>query len=94
MKRSQTQPERRQIALWIISVIVVVSMVCSYTVILRPPREAATPAPTLESTAAPRPSDTPIPQTATPTATASPTATPQPQAAAPTPTSTVYVSGC
>jgi len=72
------------VALWIISVVVVISMVCSYTVILRPPREAATPTPTLFATAAPRPSDTPPPRTATP----EPSDTPTPEAATPQPSDT------
>jgi len=52
--------------LWLLSVIIVISMICSYIVIIRPPREPALPAPTVASTPLPRASDTPLAPSATP----------------------------
>lgn len=60
MKRSMKR--RRQILLWILSLVIAASMLCSFVVMLRPP--------------APRPEPTPIPTRAIPTWTATPKPTP------------------
>jgi hypothetical protein len=58
--------------LWLLSVIIVASMICSYIVIIRPPQEPAAPTSTPPMTQVPRATDTPLPQTPTPSVTPSP----------------------
>jgi len=75
---------RRQGYLWILSLVVVASMICSVVVMIRPPRSAPGPTPRLTTpiptwTPTPRPTTTPTPtrgsETKTPTRLpASPTA--------------------
>lgn len=60
--------------LWLLSVIIVASMLCGYLVSIRPPRQPVVPAPTAPLTEIPRATDTP--QAGTPTLT--PSATPSP----------------
>jgi hypothetical protein len=74
MKRSSTRPDRRQVTLWLLSVVIVASMLCSYIVIIRPPRQPTVPTPAAPFTEVPRATDTPSAAAATPT----PSATPSP----------------
>ena len=75
MKRTSNRPDRRQLTLWLLSVIIVASMLCSYIVIIRPPQQPAVPTPTIPLTEIPRATDTPTAgaETLTPSATPSPT---------------------
>jgi len=74
-KRSLTRPDRRQVTLWILSVFIVASMLCSYLVMVRPPQQpvAPTPPPITET---PRATDTPV--AGAPAFTETPTPTPTP----------------
>ena len=76
MKRSSTRPDRRQVTLWILSVVIVASMLCSYIIIIRPPRQPPIPTPVPDVTEVSRATDTPPAATPTPTETATPSPTP------------------
>lgn len=76
MKRTSNRPDRRQLTLWLLSVIIVASMLCSYIVIIRPPQQPTVPTPTIPLTEVPRATDTPAAGAATLTPTATPSPTP------------------
>ncbi len=62
MKKSAKRPNRtKQIIIWILSVAVVISMVCSFMVYLRPQNIAATPTPAATVQPSPTPTSTPAP---------------------------------
>ena len=77
MKRSPTRPDRRQVTLWVLSVFIVASMLCSYIVIVRPPQQPDLPTPP-PFTEVPRGTDTPSAPTPMPTETQTPTPSPTP----------------
>jgi len=86
MKRRPAQ-KRANPMLWIVSIVVAVSMICSLVATVLPSWGAA-PTPTLPPTRAPLWTPSPVPPTATPTATPEPTETPLPPTATPSPTAT------
>lgn len=63
--------------LWLLSVFIVASMICSYIVIIRPPEQpTAAPTAVIPFTEAPRATDTPPMATVTPTRSATPSPAP------------------
>jgi hypothetical protein len=62
-------------ALWILSVIIVTSMLCSYLITIRPPRQPIEPTPP-PMTIVPRDTDTPVPAAPAPSETSTQTPAP------------------
>lgn len=62
--------------MWLLSAIIVTSMICSYIVMIRPPREPAPPTAPALLTPIPRATDTPSVQIPTPTPSVTPTPAP------------------